>query len=148
METRVIVFVCFCIFVCGLVFSTGAAPAQLPGALSPAADPPAADSTDSPSMRFVPPLLKVQPDSAYFVDREISILNSGGSPLRIRKVQASCYCASALVLTREIVPFSVGKMRLRINADKFTDSVTTVHFTVYSNAPDSMRVYKVYVRKP
>lgn len=127
--------------------------AFLPGSGAPLqererhAQPETAPDPKAPRIAFVPPEMHVTESADHFVDEEVKILNAGGAPLVIRNIKASCYCGSAVVLKGRVHPMDTGKIRVRVNSASFKDSVSLVTYSIYTNTPDSVVTYKVYVRK-
>ena len=101
------------------------------------------DSLPPPVMEAKPSYISVQKPEGNFVSQEIKILNRGGSPLVIKKINPSCSCGSSKVLISTIYPMSIGKIILSVNMKGLHDKANTVEFMVESNAKNSP--YKVQI---
>ncbi len=111
-------------------------------------DAAAAVDTDS----ALAPIISVKPDSfsveiddtTKFVVSEVKILNWGGSPLIVERVQGSCGCATAAVVDPVVYPMAIGKMTLNLNVKGLSAGENTVEYLVYSNASNNPYSIKVY----
>lgn len=131
-----------------LLLSSGTAQAQLFNDKEPERD---TDSAIAPVIAIKPDSFDVAlDDTTKFVVSEVKILNKGGSPLIIERVQGSCGCATASVIDPVVYPMAIGKMVLNLNVKGLSEGENVVEYLVYSNAsnnPVSIRVYCVF-RKP
>lgn len=93
------------------------------------------DSVNAPIIQIKPDSFDVTiEDTARFVVTEVKILNKGGSPLIIEKVQGSCGCATANINDAVVYPMAIGKMILNINLKGLGPGENIVEYKVYSNA--------------
>ena len=97
---------------------------------------------------IAPKALTLTIDTSLWVMKQVQVLNRGGSALGISRVNSSCGCASATIMSNPVQPMEVGKLLVRINTQNMKDSVSTVEFTIESDASNSPFVYRVNVVNP
>ncbi len=105
------------------------------------------DAELKPAVKLLPAEMRCRVEQSKFVQEELLVVNSGRAPLQISSVRASCYCANAVVLNSSIMPGDTGSVLLRINTEKFSDTLNVLTYTFRSNVPDSSIRYRVFVSK-
>ncbi|MES2767362.1 MAG: DUF1573 domain-containing protein [Bacteroidota bacterium] len=106
------------------------------------------DTLNAAEIQLVPSVMDIAETSEKFLIREIKVLNKGGSPLVIKSVTPSCWCASVVVMTPTVNPMTTGKIRLSMNTAGMSDTLNRLEFIVESNAKNSPTAYSVFVRLP
>jgi len=99
------------------------------------------------------PRLKIKEGSIFnipggenrFIEKEITILNNGGSELIIQNVRASCSCSSGKVIQGKVMPMSTGKVILSVNKDGLDNGVGSIEFLIDSNSIDSPHSVRIIV---
>ena len=99
-------------------------------------------------MDVKPRRLVLTVDSSDFVSARIKVLNRGGTPITITKIDPSCACGSATILKNPVQPLDVAELALRVNTINMHDTLNTVEFSIESNAENSPYVFSVQVKKP
>lgn len=103
------------------------------------------DSTQLPVIDIKPSYIIARPGDSKFIQREIKVLNRGGSPLYIHGVKPSCGCGSGKVLASPIQPLSIGKILVSVNLDGLYEDKDEVEFVISSNAKNSPVSVKIKI---
>ncbi|MEN3027414.1 MAG: DUF1573 domain-containing protein [Chlorobiota bacterium] len=103
----------------------------------------------APEIEFLQPLPVIElPASERFASVTVLFRNVGGTPLRIRNVRSDCWCATAVVQQAEVLPDSLGMLRVQVTAAGLgQDSLAWLTFSVESNACNSPTPLRIAVRR-
>ncbi|MCS6965849.1 MAG: DUF1573 domain-containing protein [Candidatus Kapabacteria bacterium] len=102
-----------------------------------------------PEIEFLQPLPVVElPAGERFAAVTVLFRNVGGRQLRIRNVRSDCWCATAVVQQGEVLPDSLGALRVQVSAAGLgQDSVVWLAFSVESTACNSPTPLRIAVRR-
>ncbi len=101
------------------------------------------DTSQKPILDFVPKEMKIINDTSQFFTTDVTILNRGGGILKIKEINASCYCSNGYVLKNDIESLSTGTIQLNINKKGLEEGQNSVVFSVFSNATNSPTFYTI-----
>lgn len=107
------------------------------------------DSVSTPLIELHPAKLYVhRPEDSRFIIERVSVLNRGGSPLKISRIKGSCYCSTGKILATTVYPMTTGEIELTVNLDGMGEGEDTVQFLIYSNAENSPKAYNLKILPP
>lgn len=104
--------------------------------------------TQPATLSFDPPVLVETLDSTGFVNRMINFYSNTGDTIRITRIEGSCRCGSATVqqpMAHDSVP---GKFYVMINANRITDPVVYVDYTITTDPPGPAQHFRVVINIP
>lgn len=104
------------------------------------------DSVSPAQIELMPAEIIIN-DKERLVQKEVKVLNRGGSTLSIKKITSSCGCSSGKILKGKVEPMDIGKLIFSINLDGLYDERNEVQFIIESNASNSPTGFKVKVMK-
>ncbi len=108
----------------------------------------ASDSLIAPVMEIKPSSCEVTiDDTTKFVVREVKILNTGGSPLIIQRIQGSCGCATSTIMDNVVYPLSVGKIIFNVNLAGLSSDKAYVEYLIYTNDTRSPIGFRIHLQK-
>ena len=88
---------------------------------------------------------KFKKSEGRFITREVKVLNRGGSPMNVYKIEASCFCGTGKIIKPTVYPMEIGKLILNLNIDGFYEGSKAIEYYVYSNASNSPYTIKLYL---